>query len=148
MAESNVSSSQVRADAARAVRQVMVGNRTIDWVSENHPTWMAESFAKELVFGTVRYIYLLQALIDRRLKKPLREKDQDLYALMLVGAYQLVASNKPSHVVVNETVAACHGLRKPWARGLLNGVLRGMHRDVLASQSTPEEGGNYPTMRG
>ena len=62
--------------------------------------------------------------MDACLNRPLRQKDQDLYALMLVGAYQLIYMRVPDHAAVHETVAAVSELRKPWAKGLVNAALR------------------------
>lgn len=117
-----------RARAARVVAAVIRDNRTIDWVIANRPDWLSDAFSAELAYGTLRHFYVLSARCDRQLKKPLRKKDQDLYALLLVGAYQLLILETPHHAAINETVSAVGRLRKPWARAMLNGVLRNIAR--------------------
>ena len=126
-----------RADAARALRHVL-GNRTIDWVKDKHPEWFESALVNELVYGITRHAFSLRRQVDATLQKPLRDKDLDVYALMLVGAYQLSYSRIPVHAAVNETVAATKDLRKPWSRGLVNGVLRTLSR---------QQGQNYPQQR-
>jgi 16S rRNA (cytosine967-C5)-methyltransferase len=76
------------------------------------------------VQGTLRYYYLLEPVVAACLDRGFRSKDLDLRCLLLVGAYQLYYLRIPDHAVVNETVNACRALRKPWARKLVNAVLR------------------------
>ncbi len=44
--------------------------------------------------------------------------------MLLVGTYQLLYLRTPDHAALNETVAAVRQLKKPWAKGLVNAVLR------------------------
>jgi 16S rRNA (cytosine967-C5)-methyltransferase len=78
----------------------------------------------ELVYGSLRHFFTLERLVVSCLDRPLRNKDQDIMALLLVGAYQLLFMRIPDHAAINETVAATGQLKKPWARGLVNAVLR------------------------
>ena len=86
------------------------------------------ALAQELTFGTVRWCYRLEAALDRLLKKPLKKKDRDLHALLLVGLYQLLFLEMPPHAAVSETVGVVRQLGKEWAAGLVNGVLRNAQR--------------------
>ncbi len=87
----------------------------------------------ELLQGSLRYFFSLERLVSDRLDRPLRDKDRDLFALLLVGAYQLRHMRIPDHAAINETVGAVGQLKKPWARGLVNAVLR-----KIASSSDSE----------
>lgn len=78
----------------------------------------------ELTYGCLRHYFSLAEALDARLGRPLRDRDLDVYGLMLVGAYQLQRMRIPPYAAINETVAAARSLRKPWAVGLVNGVLR------------------------
>ena len=49
-------------------------------------------------------------------------------ALLCVGLYELQHLNTPPHAVVSETVNAARALKKPWATGMVNGVLRAFQR--------------------
>jgi 16S rRNA (cytosine967-C5)-methyltransferase len=66
----------------------------------------------------------LDALSRRLLSKPLKSKDQDVAALILIGLYQLLHLRVADHAAVHETAGAAKQLGKKWAVGLINGVLR------------------------
>ena len=100
-------------------------NRTIDRVLTDGESTPLE---RNLVYGVARHYFSLKAWVSQFLSKPLRDKDQDVFHLLLVGAYQLQYLDIPIHAAVNETVSAASGLRKPWARALVNGVMRNLAR--------------------
>ncbi|MGR8948588.1 MAG: 16S rRNA (cytosine(967)-C(5))-methyltransferase RsmB [Gammaproteobacteria bacterium] len=83
-----------------------------------------KAFIQELVYGVCRWYFGLTHELSKLLTKPLKQKDCDLQCLLLVGLYQLIHLDTPHHAVVKETVAATNGLRKTWARGLVNACLR------------------------
>ncbi len=84
---------------------------------------------QELTYGVSRWYFDLQEVLQKRLDKPLRNKDLDVHSLLLLGLYQLEYMRIAPHAAINLTVEAAQALRKPWARGLLNGLLRGHLRD-------------------
>ena len=84
---------------------------------------------QELCYGTLRHYQALEIIADTLLTKPLKKKDSDVLALILTGLYQLREMRTPAHAAVNESVAACGALRKSWARGLVNSVLRRYQRE-------------------
>jgi 16S rRNA (cytosine967-C5)-methyltransferase len=90
------------------------------------------ALAQELVFGTLRWSYRLEALLARLLRKPLKKKDRDLHALLLGGLYQLLILQMPAHAAVSETVEVARQLGKDWAAGMVNGVLRNAQRQSAA----------------
>ncbi|MGK0224318.1 MAG: 16S rRNA (cytosine967-C5)-methyltransferase [Limisphaerales bacterium] len=123
-----------RAGAARGLSQVIKHNRTIDWVEMNHADWQATPLSRELLYGSCRHFYSLSAKVDRCLSKPLRGKDHHVYTLLLVGAYQLAHTRIKAHAVLQETVSTCVTLKRPWAKGLVNAVLRKLI-DIKTEQS-------------
>ncbi|VFM94916.1 MAG: 16S rRNA m(5)C-967 methyltransferase [Candidatus Kentron sp. G] len=84
------------------------------------------ALAQELCFGVMRQLPRLQAIVTRLMKKALKKKDTDIFILLLLGVYQLLHLRLPPHAAVDETVAVARG--KPWAKGLVNGVLRNFLR--------------------
>ncbi len=86
------------------------------------------AFARALAYGVVRDGYRLSALASALLERPLRDKDADVQAALLVGLHQILDMRVPDHAAVDETVRLAARLKKPWARGLLNGVLRNFLR--------------------
>lgn len=83
---------------------------------------------QELCFGCCRWQPRLQCYLDLLLDKPLRNKDLDVHALLLLGLYQLIYTRVPDHAAISATVEAARALKKPWATRLINGVLRGYQR--------------------
>lgn len=88
------------------------------------------ALVQELAFGTLRWYYRLDALLERLLNKPLKQRDADVRCLLLAGLYQLTRMAVPAHAAVSETVQAARALHKPWASGLVNAVLRNYQRQA------------------
>ena len=86
------------------------------------------ALAQELTFGTLRWYFLLEAVLAQLLKQALKKKDRDIHALLLVGLYQLLLTRVTAHAAVNETVEAARCTGKSWAVNLVNGVLRNAQR--------------------
>jgi len=84
---------------------------------------------RELAFGLCRWYFALSALLASRLQKPLRERDRDIEIILLLGLYQLLIMKTDDHAAVNETVNLARAQQKPWARGLVNAVLRRVIRE-------------------
>ena len=84
---------------------------------------------QEFCYGVLRQYYGLQAYADLLLKKPFKDKDADIYCLLLIGLYQLMYMRIPEYAAVTETVNASRALKKNWASGLLNAVLRNFQRE-------------------
>ncbi|GAB6071345.1 16S rRNA (cytosine(967)-C(5))-methyltransferase RsmB [Thiomicrorhabdus hydrogeniphila] len=89
-------------------------------------------FTQNLVIGTLRWQARLEAIRDQLLKKKLKEKDEDINQLILLGLYQILYMETPEHAAVSETVAIVQKLKKPWAKALINGVLRNFLRNQEA----------------
>jgi len=82
---------------------------------------------KELCFGVCRHYYRLQALADCLVNK--RPKQMDVWICLLMGLYQLHYLRIPDYAVVKETVGLLTPIKKPWAKGLVNAVLRNYCRE-------------------
>ena len=89
-------------------------------------------FTQDLAFGTARWQPRLTALAAKLLQKPFKAADADVEALLLVGLYQLLYSRVPAHAAIGETVGCADKLKKPWAKALLNAVLRRAQRESEA----------------
>ncbi len=89
---------------------------------------------KELCYGTCRWYFQLNNTLGTLLDKPLKSKDCDIHCLLILGMYQLSHMRIPEYVSINETVNACVVLKKPWAKGLINAVLRKFQRLVSADE--------------
>ncbi len=85
-------------------------------------------FAHELCYGLCRWYYLIDAQLKSLVAKPLKNKDADIRLLMMLGIYQLQFTRVAPHAAINETVNAVMFFKKPWAKKLVNGVLRSYQR--------------------
>ncbi|HTM63124.1 MAG TPA: 16S rRNA (cytosine(967)-C(5))-methyltransferase RsmB [Gammaproteobacteria bacterium] len=83
-----------------------------------------KAFVQALSYGVCRFYPRLDVILSHLMTKPMKAKDSDVHALMMAGIYQLMDMHTPEHAAVSETVNAVEGLKKPWARGLVNAVLR------------------------
>lgn len=121
-----------RLAAARALGVVLSGKASLN---SSLPDVLSKVDARdrgltqELAFGTARWQPRLAGLAERLLQKPFKAADRDVEALLLVGLYQLFYTRIPPHAAIGETVGCAEKLKKPWAKGLLNAVLRNAQRD-------------------
>nr|MDQ2993617.1 16S rRNA (cytosine(967)-C(5))-methyltransferase [Pseudomonadota bacterium] len=90
----------------------------------HHTNKQDHPFIKELCYGTMRWFNYLEFIARQLLKKPLKENDQDIYAAVLIGLYQIIKLRVPDHAAIDNTVNVAKELRKKWATGLINAVLR------------------------
>ncbi len=88
-----------------------------------------QAFVQELCYGVMRWYPRLQWLVNSLLDKALKKKDQHLSVLMMLGIYQLEYMRTPEHAAVSATVDACDSLGKPWAKNLVNAILRRFQRE-------------------
>jgi 16S rRNA (cytosine967-C5)-methyltransferase len=101
---------------------------------------------QQLCYGTLRSFHRMQGVLQLLLSKPLKNKDADLQALLLCGAYQLLEMRTPDHAAISSTVDACRQLKKNWATGLVNGVLRRCAREraTLLESLSPAQAHSHP----
>ncbi|MBD8603920.1 16S rRNA (cytosine(967)-C(5))-methyltransferase RsmB [Pseudomonas sp. CFBP 8771] len=124
-----------RLAAARALAAVLNGKaslnsslpRELDKVEARD-----RGLTQDLAFGTARWQPRLDALAERLLQKPFKAADADVHGLLLVGLYQLLYTRIPAHAAIGETVGCADKLKKPWAKALLNAVLRRAQRESEA----------------
>ncbi len=122
-----------RALAARLLLEVMEG-ASLSRVMPRIDGHGESALIQELVYGCLRWHFKLTGILDQLLDKPLRNKDRDIECLLRVGLYQLMEMRIPEHAALNETVRETRTMKKAWARGLVNGVMRQyqrQHQEVL-----------------
>ncbi|MCE4054645.1 16S rRNA (cytosine(967)-C(5))-methyltransferase RsmB [Pseudomonas sp. Au-Pse12] len=124
-----------RLAAAKALTAVLNGKASLN---SSLPTQLDKveardrGFTQDLAFGTARWQPRLSALATKLLQKPFKTADADVEALLLVGLYQLLYTRVPAHAAIGETVGCADKLKKPWAKALLNAVLRRAQRESEA----------------
>ena len=119
-----MSASNSRAIAANILAELVVGKGSLTTHLSNYKHLDDYALLQETCFGSCRWFHLLEKILDTLLSKALKKKETDLKCLLLVGLYQLRELSVPDYAVINEAVAATRSLGKPWAKALVNAVLR------------------------
>ena len=140
----------LRIIAAQILCRVLKDGQSLTAALDSHLTTINEAkdraFVQALCYGVIRDYQSLECALGLLLDKPIRNKDIDIKALILIGLYQLRNMRVKSHAAVSETVAAVG--KKTWAKAVINAVLRQYLRDsqaidlrvdsdILASTSHP-----------
>ena len=86
------------------------------------------ALAQALCYGVLRWLPRLEAILKRLLQKSLKPKDSDIYVLLLIGLYQHIYLRIPPHAATAATVNVTRQLKKKWATGLVNAILRTFQR--------------------
>lgn len=122
-----------RSIAAEILAEVFTDQQSLTELLKNNipPKISAEDkgFIQELCFGVLRWYWQLESIANSLISKPLKAKDNDIYALILLGLYQLIHLQTAEHAAIYETVQATRILKKNWATSFLNGVLRNFQRE-------------------
>ncbi|MDP3562213.1 MAG: 16S rRNA (cytosine(967)-C(5))-methyltransferase RsmB [Legionellaceae bacterium] len=121
-----------RLQAVTILKSVLQQKTPLSHVLKTNPT--PTPLTKEICFGVCRHYIRLEALANSLLTK--RPKEIDVWLCILIGLYQLHFLNIPDYAVVQETVALLDQLKKTWAKGLVNAILRRYCRekDILLSK--------------
>ncbi|MGH8612913.1 MAG: 16S rRNA (cytosine(967)-C(5))-methyltransferase RsmB [Gammaproteobacteria bacterium] len=119
---------QPRAAAAVILENTIARGRstsdTVPGALNRIPDQRDQGLVQELAYGVLRQYFVLEQLVAPLLRHPLKSRDGDVYALLLIGVYQLKFLDTPAHAAISATVDAARALGKPWASALVNGVLR------------------------
>ena len=116
-----------RSAAALILKKLLVNGQSLNQTLPLYTETLAaedQGLCKAICFGVCRFYRSLSTDINALLEKPLRNKDMDIYALLLIGAYQLDKMRTPEYAAIDGCVAASKNLKKEWAKGLINAVLR------------------------
>lgn len=122
----------VRIVAAKTLAQVFQHNLSLSALlgqAEQQVSCKDRGLLKELCFGSLRWFPRLNVILNHLLAKPLKNKDSDILALLLIGLYQLDFTRIPDHAAIGATVEAAKGINKHWATKLINGLLRRYQRE-------------------
>ncbi len=71
------------------------------------------------------YRFIVNALLDKKLKN----KDQDIYHLIISGVMLLNEARLPAHAAISETVNVTRKSKKSWSKNLVNALLRRYQRE-------------------
>ncbi|MGH8509618.1 MAG: 16S rRNA (cytosine(967)-C(5))-methyltransferase RsmB [Gammaproteobacteria bacterium] len=133
-----------RAVAARLVSCVMAQGQSLTACMPASLSGLRDprdrGLAQELAYGAMRWFPALESLVNRLLSRPHKELDSAVFALLLIGLYQLLYLRIPDHAAVSATVDASRQLGRARAAPLVNAVLRAFlkRRDTLLAEPTTE----------
>jgi 16S rRNA (cytosine967-C5)-methyltransferase len=137
-----------RAEAALIISDVIKNHRSLSTLFAKHLPLLKDnerSLCQQLCYGVLREHEQLNVIAAQLIKKPLKSKDTDVLALLLLGLYQIRSMRIPEHAALSETVNATKVLNKPWATGLINASLRNYlrHREQIDLSETQSETATY-----
>jgi len=116
-----------RALAVQALAGVVAG-RSLRAASVEFSTRLADvrdrALLSALLHEGARWWLRFDMALDEMLERPLRERDADIRALLVLGLVQLEIMGMSDYAAVAATVEATRSLRKPAFAGLVNAVLR------------------------
>ena len=129
---SKTSPKNPRTEAAKILQSVIYKGESLTAALSQNDSPMVS----DLCYGSLRWHEPLSFLLDELMSKKLKNKDKDVECLIRIGLYQIIYQKTPDHAAVGETVSALKGLKKPWAKNLVNAVLRNFLRgqDKLLKQ--------------
>lgn len=135
----------VRLAAVQVMTQILRGQGSLSSLlpaAQQRLNDQDKRLLQELCFGSCRYHPQLDAILNQLLDKPLRGKELDVQALLLIGLYQLIHTRIPDHAAIGATVEVTREMKKPWATKLVNGVLRNFQRDsaTIAEKASKIDG--------
>ncbi|MFC3908948.1 16S rRNA (cytosine(967)-C(5))-methyltransferase RsmB [Legionella dresdenensis] len=113
-----------RLQAVRLLHKVIVENMPLMHALQGSDE--VTPLAKAICFGVCRHYYRLQAIAGKLVDK---RPQMDVWLVLLAGLYQMQYMSMPDYAVVKETVGLLDKLKKSWAKGLVNAVLRRFGRE-------------------
>lgn len=123
---------EIRAQAAQSLVQVLHG-KSLDTVLMNrHDSAQERGLLRTLCYGSIRWYWRLNAVLEKLSAQPLKELDDEVRALALIGLFQLLHTDIAAHAAVAETVEAARKLKLNRATGFLNAILRRCQRETSA----------------
>lgn len=120
--------------ATQIIEQVVESKITLTYALRNNESFKQagndKALIQEICYGTFRWYFQLEFVLNQLLEKRIKKKDSRLKYLIITGLYQLRFMRIPAHAVVSETVSTCKKIKMQWAKGLVNAILRRYIRET------------------
>lgn len=124
---------EAREIATRVLTDVIWNRKNLDHClekySDSYSDNKTKSLTQEICYGVMRWYFQLESIVNSLLTKSLKEKDTDLFVLLLSGVYQIKYLRTPDYAAINESVDITKSIGKPWASKLVNALLRRYQRE-------------------
>ncbi len=123
----------IRALASEIIHDVIFKKQSLDQALALHLKKNIDprdaALLQEMCYGSLRWYHRINKIVAELLEKPLQPSENIVYALLIIGIYQLLYLRIPEYAAISETVNAIRELDKPYAAPLINGVLRNFLRN-------------------
>jgi len=121
--------------SASALGQTLAGrnlNEVLQTLHARNPHLTAQQRAaiQDLSYGALRFYGRYDALLNLLVSRPL--SDEAVHDLLVVALHQLRNPKAAPHAVVDHAVKVTLALKKTWAKGLVNAVLRNFLRQRVS----------------
>jgi len=127
MTAAAIDAANVRAIAARALQRI-AGGHSLRAEFATSSTKLHDSrdraLLSALLHAAARWWLRYDAALDRLLERPLRKREPQLHALLMLGLVQLDVLRLPEYAAVAATVDAVRAIGKAQFSGMANAVLR------------------------
>ncbi len=120
------------AATAAIVNQVVSEKKSLpECLSDQQQHFISSDAAKiqAYCYNVLRRYEFYQFIANTLLTKKLKNKDQDIYHLIISGIMLLNEGNLPAHAAINETVNVTKKSKKSWSKNLVNALLRRYQRE-------------------
>jgi len=122
-----------RALAAAALADIALRGRSLREAMERHAPRLPDPRDRALLMALLsegaRWWLRFDPALDRLLAQPLRRKEPQVHALLVLGLVQLEILQLQDYAAVAATVEATRALKRPRLAGLVNAVLRRWQRE-------------------
>ncbi|HET6805785.1 MAG TPA: 16S rRNA (cytosine(967)-C(5))-methyltransferase RsmB [Frateuria sp.] len=134
-----------RALAATALAEIALRGASLREAMERHAPKLPDPRDRALLMALLsegaRWWLRFDPALDRLLAQPLRRKEPQVHALLVLGLVQLEILGLQDYAAVAATVEATRALKRPRLAGLVNAVLRRWQREraqlLVALDATP-----------
>jgi 16S rRNA (cytosine967-C5)-methyltransferase len=134
--KSGPTTTDTRALAATALADIALHGVSLREAMERHAGRLADPRDRALLMALLsegaRWWLRFEPALDRLLAQPLRRKEPQVHALLVLGLVQLEILELQDYAAVAATVEATRALGRPRLAGLVNAVLRRWQRERTA----------------
>lgn len=120
--------SNSRAIVAKILCSLLNDRGSLNTLLAKHKDHPEFSLIQESCYGCCRWYFALEFVLEQLLNKAVKKQDLDIKCLMICAIYQLRELDVAEYAVINESVSAVLTFKKPWAKALVNAVLRNYQR--------------------
>jgi 16S rRNA (cytosine967-C5)-methyltransferase len=130
--------------ALKAVNSVIIDSKSLSSFKFQIESQQDNALAKMLSYGLIRNYPSIAQIIEKKLRKPFKLKDRDIFNIIALGVYQILFTKIPSHACINETVKLPSIVDKIWSKSLVNAILRAVDREKEEHYQFATDHHNHP----